>query len=75
LVVRLVDVPDDEEEREDDGEDDALLHTDDDDGRGGDERHHELTWAEPVDGGHAQVVDELDADEEDHRRQDRVGHV
>ena len=31
--------------------------------------------SDPVDGVHALVVDELEPDEEDHRGQDRVGHV
>ena len=73
--MRLVVAPDVVEHRQDDREDDPLLDPDvttTDAGHGGDP---ELLGPQPADLAQAEDVDQLQADQEDDRRQDRLGQV
>ena len=68
----MVDVLDD---REGHREDDPLLHADHDDDGSGDEGDGKLALANASDRGHAPVVDQPQADQEDDGGEDGVGHV
>ena len=61
-----------EDQRQEDREDDPLLDADHDDDDRGQQRDHELVLAQAADLAHARDVDQLEADQEDDRREHRV---